>query len=103
MSRQARIEQHLMTHLNPLFLQVDNESKNHHVPQGSETHMKVIVVSKLFEGKTRIVRHRLVNQLLSQELDTGLHALSMHLYTEKEWQGAQAVLSSPICRDGHKL
>jgi stress-induced morphogen len=35
---------------NPNHLEVINESYMHNVPKGSETHFKVVVVSKTFEG-----------------------------------------------------
>jgi BolA protein len=103
MSRKSEIEQQLAKELSPAYLNVENESGNHHVPEGSETHFKVTVVSSGFKGLTRIARHRIVNQLLKNEFDTGLHALSMHLYTEDEWeQKSGSVLKSPACKDGYK-
>lgn len=46
----------------------------------------VAIVSSAFEGKTQIARHRLVNSLLKDEFDAGLHALSLRLKTPKEWE-----------------
>lgn len=46
----------------------------------------VAIVSSAFEGKTQIARHRLVNGLLKDEFDAGLHALSLRLKTPKEWE-----------------
>lgn len=40
--------------LQPAHLEVINESFMHNVPKGSETHFKVLVVSKQFEGLTLI-------------------------------------------------
>ncbi len=103
MSRKSDIEEQLTKELSPAFLNVENESGNHHVPEGSETHFKVIAVSAHFNGLTRIARHRIVNNLLKNEFETGLHALSMHLYTEEEWaQKNGTVLKSPACKDGYK-
>lgn len=104
MSRKARIETILTQELIPSFIQVVNESGNHHVPKDSETHFKVILVSTVFNDKPRLARHKLVNQLLFQEFEQGLHALSMHLYTEEEWEkGAKSVMSSPNCKDGYEF
>jgi BolA protein len=102
MSRKERIEHLLNQELAPVYLNVEDESANHHVPQGAETHFKVIAVSSRFTDVSRIERHRLLNHLLSKEFDQGLHALSMHLYTPAEWEKNQAVLKSPACRDGYK-
>lgn len=102
MSRKIRIEATLNQDLAPVYLQVDDESSHHHVPQGAETHFKATVVSSKFSDLSRIARHRLVNHLLTKEFDLGLHALSMHLYTPDEWEKNQIVPNSPTCRDGYK-
>jgi BolA family transcriptional regulator, general stress-responsive regulator len=103
MNRKQRIEEIISRHLTPLVLDVINESKNHHVPAGSETHFKLTVVSAYFISLTRIQRHRSINKLLSDELKNGLHALSMHLYTPEEWESSQNTTpASPACRDGYQ-
>jgi BolA protein len=102
MSRKERIEQLLQKELSPSHLNVEDESSNHHVPQGAETHFKIIAVSQRFIDLSRIERHRMLNHLLNPELEQGLHALSMHLYTPEEWEKNQSVLKSPSCRDGYK-
>lgn len=103
MSRKEDIEQAITKSLSPIYLNVENESRNHHVPEGSETHFKVIAVSEQFNDLSRIARHRLINQLLSKEFDSGLHALSMHLYNSTEWDKKnKSVLDSPSCKDGYK-
>jgi BolA protein len=66
----------------PTRLDVVDESHQHaghsgHRP-GGETHFRVYIVSEAFQGKTRIERHRLVNQTLSAELAGGVHALAIH-------------------------
>lgn len=101
MTRKTRITERLTQALSPLFLSVENESHKHHVPEGSQTHFKVVAVSLKFEGLTRVARHRLVNHLLCDEMAQGLHALSMHLYTVDEWEKSnQAIIPSPDCKDG---
>ena len=50
-------------------------------------------------------RHRMVNEALSEELSTGLHALSIVAKTEEQWRkmvddGRAAVEGSPQCRGG---
>merc|ERR1712071_592345 len=43
------IKEKLSADLNPLHLDIINESYMHNVPRGSETHFKVVVVSDKFE------------------------------------------------------
>ncbi len=42
-----------------------------------ETHFRVRLVSAAFSGKSRIARHRAVNDVLKDELAAGLHALAI--------------------------
>jgi len=103
MSRLQRMNDALSTELKPDTLTIENESSRHNVPAGSETHFKVTAVSAHFNDMNRIARHRLVNACLSAEFTTGLHALSLHLYTPDEWQRqSEGVPNSPACRHGKK-
>ncbi|GAW96636.1 MULTISPECIES: transcriptional regulator BolA [Colwellia] len=98
------IEQKLRDAFQPSHLDVINESNNHNVPPGSESHFKVVIVAKAFENERLIKRHRLVNAVLSEELAEKIHALALHTYTEKEWQEQYAnnTPSSPNCLGGGK-
>jgi len=101
MSRQIRITELLTQELHPSFLLVEDESKNHHVPENAQTHFKVTAVSSKFDDLTRIARHRLLNSLLAPEFSQGMHALSLHLFTNEEWvKRSASVLKSPACKDG---
>ena len=51
MTIQADIERKINDALQPVFLQVANESHMHNVPPGSESHFKVTVVSTEFDAK----------------------------------------------------
>jgi BolA protein len=74
----------------PLRLDVIDESHLHeghagHRP-GGETHYRVHIVSEAFRGKTRLDRHRMVNETLSRELKGGVHALALHASAPGEGQ-----------------
>ena len=96
---QARIEEKLTAALSPRVLDVINESHNHSVPKGSETHFKVVVVSEAFEGKMQVARHRLIYGVLGDEMTKkpGVHALSIVAKTPAEWAEDEAVRESPLC------
>lgn len=103
MSRLQRMNDALSRELKPDTLTIENESSLHHVPAGSETHVKVIAVSSTFHALNRIARHRLVHTILVDEFNLGLHALTLHLYTPQEWeQQTNSVPTSPTCLDGYK-
>jgi len=98
MSRQERLNHALSTGLIPDRLEIIDESHGHNVPLGAESHFKVIAVSQRFNALSRVARHRLVNALVVDEFKTGLHALSLHLYTPLEWdQAALTIAPSPNC------
>ena len=81
----ASVEQKLSTALQPVHLDVVNESFMHNVPPGSESHFKVTVVSHNFDGQGLVSRHRTINQVLAEELDGRIHALALHTMTPDEW------------------
>ncbi|XP_032512768.2 bolA-like protein DDB_G0274169 [Danaus plexippus] len=95
------IRQKLHTALQTKHLEVLNESYMHNVPKGAETHFKVVVVSEQFEGLALLKRHRLVNDILKEELQNGVHALSIVAKTPQQWDSSDKVVeSSPNCRGG---
>ena len=104
MTIQTDIEHIIQSALHPIFLEVVNESHMHNVPSGSESHFKVTVVSAEFDGKILLARHRILNQLLKDELAGSVHALSLHTLTLAEWQEKNGeIIKSPPCLGGSKV
>nr|XP_022315160.1 uncharacterized protein LOC111119363 [Crassostrea virginica] len=98
------ISKKLSSKFQPQHLEVINESSKHNVPKGSETHFKVVIISDTFEGMPLIKRHRLVNEVLKEELENGVHALSIMAKTQTQWEeSGQHVSKSPPCRGGTGL
>jgi len=98
------IKKKLTETFKPDVLDVINESYMHSVPKGSETHFKVVVVTEQFDSLPLIKRHRLVNETLKEELENGVHALSIVAKTPKQWDDSGgAVSKSPACRGGAGL
>ena len=90
--RGKRIREKLKKELEPVELEVEDVSYQHAGHAGvrgsdGETHFNVKVVSKEFEGKSLVKRHRLIYSLLQEELETGLHALSIEAKTPAEVEG----------------
>ncbi len=88
MTAKDHITKKLSEAFSPESLDVADESHLHeghagHRP-GGETHFRVYIVSKAFEGKTRIDRHRMINSLLAPELSGSVHALAIHAYAPDE-------------------
>ena len=78
---QERIVARLTAALDPLVLDVIDESDRHvghaGAREGGGTHYRVRVVSAKFERRSRVERHRLVYDLLAAEFADGLHALAL--------------------------
>lgn len=103
MNRQSRIEAAVREAFNPFHVELVDESHMHSVPEGAESHFKLLVVSERFAGKNLVARHRAVNAVLRPEFDRGLHALALHTWTPDEWfeKGGSAP-ESPPCLGGSK-
>jgi BolA protein len=98
-----QIHDELVRAFTPELLDVINESGNHNVPAGSETHFKVVIVSESFAGQTPVSRHRAVNRALASQLAGGVHALSIQALTPDQWaQRGGQVPDSPPCLGGSK-
>ena len=96
------IRKKLQDTLYPLTLEVTNDSdkhahhrgaKEHALARGStrgpsETHFSIHVVSAAFEGQRLIQRHRLVNNVLKDELAGPVHALALSTKTPAEAESA---------------
>lgn len=82
MQTRQRIAEKLTAAFRPQSLEVVDKSHQHeghagHRP-GGETHFRVYIVAEAFNGKTRVARHRMINETLSGELSAGVHALAIH-------------------------
>jgi len=99
----SNIEEKITAGLAPSYLEVINESGNHNVPDGSESHFKLIIVSPKFEDQRTLHRHRMVYAILEQELAGSVHALALHTYTDEQWHEVENAPDSPSCRGGAKV
>ena len=91
MNLESQMRQKLMISLQPTRLDVVNESHLHaghrSSPGTGESHFRLLIVSEAFSGKSRVERHRIVNHLLSDELKSGLHALTIKACAPDEATG----------------
>jgi len=78
----------LMLGLEPTRLDIINESELHaghrSSPGTGESHFRILIVSQAFTGKSRVDRHRIVNELLADELSGRVHALALKTYAPGE-------------------
>ncbi len=82
------------------YVLLENESYKHNVPEGSESHFKLVLVSNDFEGKRLVQRHQAIYSSLAAVMPK-FHALAMHLHTPLEWSEKNvSVPESPNCLGG---
>ena len=88
MSVTSTIRAKLTEAFEPVRLDVINESHLHaghrNSPATGESHFRVLIVSPLFAGKSRLARHRLVNEALAVELKGKIHALALEVHAPGE-------------------
>jgi BolA protein len=88
MSVEDRIREKLTKAFAPAALEIVNDSGRHagHAgsPQTGESHFSIKVVSSVFAGKSRLERHRMVNDVLAEELAGKVHALAVSALTPEE-------------------
>ena len=82
--------------MNISSLKIQNESFMHNVPDGSESHFKVVIVSNDFENLSLIKRHKLVHNHLKNMMKN-IHAISIHAFNEEEFKLNPIILDSPEC------
>ncbi|WP_072396394.1 BolA family protein [Hyphomicrobium sp. CS1GBMeth3] len=88
MSAEERLREKLMVALEPTRLDIVNESELHaghrNSPGTGESHFRVLIVSPRFTGVSRVGRHRMVNDIIAEELKGGIHALALSTYAPGE-------------------
>ena len=81
MSAEREMRERLMIALEPIRLDLINESDQHAGHAGSpgtgESHFRLFIVSKKFAGVSRVQRHRLVNEALGDMVGGRVHALAI--------------------------
>jgi BolA family transcriptional regulator, general stress-responsive regulator len=90
---------HLLAPLEPLELQIEDESAYHTGHPGAREgggHYRLRLVSPRFPGLTRLQRHRLVYDYLDILMPEQIHALAMTLLSPDE---AAPAVSQPPSRE----
>jgi BolA family transcriptional regulator, general stress-responsive regulator len=91
-----QIREKLISKFSPTHLEIHNDSHLHRGPQNAETHFRVFIVCKDFDGLNAVKRQRLVYDCLSVELKTGVHALSLKTMSPNELNETHAQAQSAM-------
>lgn len=78
-----QIKEKLITQLQPTEITIINQSHLHssHFTgnNNGESHFKIIIESELLSNLTRVKAHRVINDILKEELANDIHALSIKI------------------------
>tara|TARA_Y100000996_G_C22169510_1_gene497998 strand:+ start:54 stop:335 length:282 start_codon:yes stop_codon:yes gene_type:complete len=89
MTLKESINKKINDQLKPSFFKIINFSdqhKNHYVGENKDTsHIKLIIVSELFDGHSRIERERIVHNILKEEIIKEIHSIRLKLYIQSEY------------------
>ena len=81
-TREKRIIHKLQT-LSPKSLDIINNSKMHaghpEKDDSDDTHFTIKISSVQLDDLSRVEQHKIINNLLKEEFDNGLHALSIRV------------------------
>lgn len=83
MSMTDTIRAKLTEKFSPLQLEVIDESESHYGHsgwrEGGETHFRVRIATRNFDGLSRVAQHRAVMDALDAELKNSVHALQIEI------------------------
>ena len=96
MSRVQRIEK-LLEAIEPSHLLVTDFSHEHSGRSGTESHIKIGIAGDIFQGKNRVKRHQMIYGCLKEEMEAGIHALQLHVFTQEELLTAK-IEPPPRCK-----
>jgi len=86
-NRSTMIRERLTRELDPLELEIVDESAKHAGHAGAASgggHFIVHIVANAFEGKNLIQRHRMVYDAMDDMMQSEIHALSIQAKTPQE-------------------
>ena len=90
MNRKTKIEKMINGRFQPYFFSVKDVSEQHRGHQSFkenvESHFEVIIVSQKFDNKSKILRHRMINEGLQQEFLSDLHSVTIKAHTLDEYK-----------------
>jgi BolA-like protein 1 len=101
-SLRESIREKLNRVLKPVHLDIVDDSSSHAEHEAMkqnfgflETHFKIYIVSEAFLAKSPVQRHRMVYELIDEELKTkGLHAVNIVTKTPQEYESQLNKVSS---------
>jgi BolA protein len=81
----SAIEKKLTDKFNPVKLELKDDSHTHadHADQPLPSHVYILIVAEVFSGCSKIMRQRMVQELLAAEFAT-IHSISLKILSPDE-------------------
>ena len=95
---QNKIDKLLRDKFNVSKLVINNDSYKHNVPQNSESHFNVQIVSDDFQDLSQIQRHKIVYKAI-ESLLSEIHAFSITAMTTSEFKENPSLRDTPDCEN----
>ena len=90
MTLEDSINKKINENLKPSVFKIFNFSdqhKNHYAGDNKDTsHIKIVIVSEIFDDHSRVERERIVHNILKEEILTKIHSIRLKLYTQSEYK-----------------
>lgn len=90
LNRAETIEKRLQEALDPINLEIIDNSKSHAghagVQESGGGHFYATIVADVFHGKSLVQRHQLVYKALGDLMQTEIHAFSMKVFSPEEFE-----------------
>ena len=90
MNRKTKIEKMINDRFQPYFFSVKDVSEQHRGHQSFkenvESHFEVIIVSQKFDNKSKILRHRMINEGLQKEFLSDMHSVTIKAHSINEYK-----------------
>lgn len=84
----GKIERILRARFEPQHFELRDDSARHAGHRGATSgggHYHVLLVSAVFEGRSLLDRHRMVNEALTEMFGAEIHALGLTTLTPEQW------------------
>ena len=89
MKRKSKIEKVIKDYFEPYYFSVLDVSEQHRghkgFREGVESHFEIVIVSKIFDNKNKLDRHRMVNKILKDDYAKDLHSVTIKALTLEEF------------------
>jgi len=103
-ARREILKQRIVAALQPIHLELEDESYKHSAGPDAGSHWRCVVVSDAFAGKRLVARHRMVYAALGDAMNDFVHAFSPKAVTPEEFAARGGVVehTTPNCLGGGK-